>query len=677
MNKRKMSYATARMILESEQVALQVGQQYNIVTPIEDIDVANGTYVIITDLTDDKVTFKVVDTELEFTTDIAAFTEHTQLATANVNEHLGGPRPNTGDDYDKKLHEETAKKWNALSNYERMSLLSSMRYDDYAEKKEAASKGFNSLPKHVQEDVKKRIKYDSIEKLKQMYARHSKTDEAFSPADAVRVSAVMNSVYAMVNYAHALHINAIDAPNVYAVHKALEDLYEELPACADSLGEALQFDFDVTVDSSVVINEANPVKAMFDLRNDLLSIQDSLPKYAGACIDNINMLLTSTMYKMCKLGGMAKPEIAIVNESKDWSKLSDKEKLDMLKLAIMSDGLSYEAQEYVSKTLDEMPDELKASLEVLLECDESEAQDAYREFFHKKLEEFGVDSPAKLSDDKKKEFFNQIKAEWPDAKEEMLNEGLSQNDIFDIALTMLEYHGQAAVDDIDNFVNKHFSKEDAKALEDAGYDEIYKKLDANGKKAFENMLVNMFKKDIQQLSKDNNLIGMERDVMKLAKKLKMVNESANIDNANKAEFCKAYAACSDLKTLNKIEALLQKNNVKDSTAIDIAYASLPKDAQKEANSILGAAWMNESAEPQFNRKRSIMLALDYVNESMQQGDTFQLKSDLTATDGTVIPAMTMITFTGIDSNTNIATIAVENTSYAVTAIDLAAATSQL
>ena len=54
----------------------------------------------------------------------------------------------------------------------------------------------------------------------------------------------------------------------------------------------------------------------------------------------------------------------------------------------------------------------------------SPLQKAYSEFFFAMLDEFDVTSPAKLSDDKKKEFFNRIKKEWPAAKRKVTQEGL-------------------------------------------------------------------------------------------------------------------------------------------------------------------------------------------------------------------------------------------------------------
>jgi len=43
----------------------------------------------------------------------------------------------------------------------------------------------------------------------------------------------------------------------------------------------------------------------------------------------------------------------------------------------------------------------------------SEAEEtAYQKFFKKKLKEFGVTSPAKLSEADKKKFYNEIETQW-------------------------------------------------------------------------------------------------------------------------------------------------------------------------------------------------------------------------------------------------------------------------
>ena len=65
------------------------------------------------------------------------------------------------------------------------------------------------------------------------------------------------------------------------------------------------------------------------------------------------------------------------------------------------------------KFLKESVDE---ELESILEAELSKLQQEYRDYFMATLEEFGVDSPAKLSDEKKREFFAAIKSGWVKGK---------------------------------------------------------------------------------------------------------------------------------------------------------------------------------------------------------------------------------------------------------------------
>lgn len=622
MKKRKMSYRTARLVLESAevQVPVEVDQQYNIVTAMDGIELNPGTMVNVIKVTDKQIEFKVVDTESTYSTDYDTFVTHCQLQSNNVNESM--------------------------------------------------------------------------------------IDEALSPADTARLTAIISNTYAMVNYAHVLHNNDFDAPNVNAVHLALETLYTELPALADELGESCRFDYDITLDHTVVINEANPVKACFDLRNDLLSLQKDMPGYINSMIDAINGLLTSVMYKMVRLGGLQKPAIAVVTEAeaRGWSEYSVQEKLNALKLAIMSDGLAYEAEDYVDKDLKDMPKELRDALEVVTavnesanndkiaanvwasysnderkriaklagresdinvnwqkmlsdvqsdlkrimvsdgdlkedECDESEAQDAYREFFRKKLEEFGVKSPAELSEDQKKDFFNQIKAEWPDAKAEMLNEST------------------------DNMVGSIFANYFAKA-EDKKKSQVADMLDIE-KTATPEQIAKAFD---AATSNDQETCC----------KILSIDESKESDEANKVAFARAYADCNDIKKIQKIDEILLKAGQRVSTSIDIAFASVKPEIQKQLCNTLGIDWTNESkSNVNLNRKRSVIAALKYINEELEVGAELKCLKDLVTTDGTVIPAESTVSYTGIDSNTNVATVTFGENSYAVTIPDLTAATQQM
>lgn len=469
----------------------------------------------------------------------------------------------------------------------------------------------------------------------------SYVDEALSPADTARLTAIISNTYAMVNYAHVLHNNDFDAPNVNAVHLALETLYTELPALADELGEACRFDYDITLDHTVVINEANPVKACFDLRNDLLSLQKDMPGYINSMIDAINGLLTSVMYKMVRLGGLQKPAIAVVTEAeaRGWSEYSVQEKLNALKLAIMSDGLAYEAEDYVDKDLKDMPKELRDALEVVTTVNESEAQDAYREFFRAKLEEFGVKSPAELSEDQKKDFFNQIKAEWPDAKAEMLNEST------------------------DNMVGSIFANYFAKA-EDKKKSQVADMLDIE-KTATPEQIAKAFD---AATSNDQETCC----------KILSIDESKESDEANKVAFARAYVDCNDIKKIQKIDEILLKAGQRVSTSIDVAFAAVKPEVQKELCKIMDIDWTNESkSNVNLNRKRSVIAALKYVNEELEVGAELKCLKDLVTTDGTVIPAESTVSYTGIDSNTNVATVTFDENSYAVTIPDLTAATQQM
>ena len=68
----------------------------------------------------------------------------------------------------------------------------------------------------------------------------------------------------------------------------------------------------------------------------------------------------------------------------------------------------------------------------------SKLQQAYREFFLAKMEEFGVKSPVELrTDEKRKEFWNSIKKEWPAAKR-AINEGVLRKEIRKAIAEVLE-----------------------------------------------------------------------------------------------------------------------------------------------------------------------------------------------------------------------------------------------
>lgn len=655
-----MSYRTARLVLESAevQVPVKVDQQYNIVIAMDGIELNPGTMVNVTKVTDKQIEFKVVDTESTYSTDYDTFVTHCQLQSNNVNESFVDESIDKAKvsklvgsiyDYGNEGHEQKL-----IPTYKKIAKRANLENADYKKIISAANEEeLQDLYKVAMSQAKaiaKAEKYSGVsdsdrDKMKALlekeFVNESLIDEALSPADTARLTTIISSTYAMVNYAHVLHNNDFDAPNVNVVHLALETLYTELPALADELGEACRFDFDITLDSTVVINEANPVKACFDLRNDLLSLQKDMPGYINSMIDAINGLLTSVMYKMVRLGGLTKPTITVVNEAeaRGWSEYSTQERLNALKLAIMSDGLAYDAEDYVVKDLKDMPKELQAALEVVTAVNESEAQDAYREFFRKKLEEYGVTSPAQLDADKKSEFFKSIKAEWPDAKEEMLNESVS------------------------NMVGSIFANYFAKA-EDKKKSQVADMLDIE-KTATPEQIAKAFD---AATSNDQETCC----------KILSIDESKESDEANKVAFARAYADCNDIKKIQKIDEILLKAGQRVSTSIDVAFAAVKPEIQKQLCNTLGIDWTNESkSNVNLNRKRSIIAALKYVNEELEVGAELKCLKDLVTTDGAVIPAESTVSYTGIDSNTNVATVTFGENSYAVTIPDLTAATQQM
>lgn len=776
MKKRKMSYRTARLVLESAevQVPVEVDQQYNIVTAMDGIELNSGTMVNVTKVTDKQIEFKVVDTESTYSTDYDTFVTHCQLQSNNVNESFVNESIDKAKvsklvgsiyDYGNEGHEQRlipvykkiAKRANLENNIDYKKIISAANEEELQDLYKVAmsqAKAIAKAEKYSGVSDSDRDKMKAL--LEKEFVNESFVNEALSPANTARLTAIISSTYAMVNYAHVLHNNDFDAPNVNAVHLALETLYTELPALADELGEACRFDYDITLDSSVVINETNPVKACFDLRNDLLSLQKDMPGYINSMIDAVNALLTSVMYKMVRLGGLTKPTITVVNEAeaRGWSEYSTQERLNALKFAIMSDGLAYDAEDYVGKDLKDMPKELQAALEVvtavnesfinegysakaynkvidsmtveeiidimskfddkikdmrktdkgsltmiathvrrpsdmgpakevkeyilkkyedklkkadelmsatkpgkpadgsgrLNECDESEAQDAYREFFRAKLEEFGAKSPAELSEDQKKDFFNQIKAEWPDAKAEMLNES-TDNMVGSIFANYFTMVGSI-------FANYFAKAEDKKKSQVADMLDIEKTATP------------------EQIAKAFD--AATSNDQETCCKILSIDESKESDEANKVAFARAYADCNDIKKIQKIDEILLKAGQRVSTSIDVAFAAVKPEVQKELCNTLGIDWINESkSNVNLNRKRSVIAALKYVNEELEVGAELKCLKDLTTTDGTVIPAGSTVSYTGIDSNTNVATVTFDENSYAVTIPDLTAATQQM
>lgn len=442
---------------------------------------------------------------------------------------------------------------------------------------------------------------------------------------ALTIGVVASYLLQSVTEAHRIHLNN-EYPagvNGNAAHGILREYYEDMPELVDSLIEQLRYD-GVSVVAVPQYTWLCPLAGIVELIAAIDTVYDSVDNATRSELDGIKSFLKKFAWRLQNQANFVyNPEL--VSESlADWDDMSAAEKLDKLKLAIMSDKLDYNAADFVSKPIASWPEELKAAVEIVCEAMdeedwmklgdeekeakiakvlvanalgydaatlaktpmadwpeevrqafasfvfESKAQDEYRKFFLGKLEAYGVTSPAQLTEEQKKEFFNSIKAEWPKVKAEVLN------------------------------------------------------------------------------------------------------ESATSGALNKFEFAKKYAETKDINKLAALEKIFRKNSITDDYAIDVAYGMLSTADQKAASAAIGADYVDEAFKSR-NVRRSFALAKRWLNESLDAGENVVLLNALTTTDGTVLPAGTEVAYTSFDNNTNVATITVGENSYAVTLIDLATA----
>ena len=73
-------------------------------------------------------------------------------------------------------------------------------------------------------------------------------------------------------------------------------------------------------------------------------------------------------------------------------------------------------------------------------------------------------------------------------------------------------------------------------------------------------------------------------------------------------------------------------------------------------------------------KRSTMIAAAYVNENFEDNKTYKLVNSMRTIDGVEIPAGTLVTYTGNDSNVDAAYVTVGEDAYAVSFAELMQAT---
>jgi hypothetical protein len=129
----------------------------------------------------------------------------------------------------------------------------------------------------------------------------------------------------------------------------------------------------------------------------------------------------------------------------------------------------------------------------------SELQKDWREYFGAKLAKFGVNSPADLDEEKKKEFFNDLKSDWEkgkgateagkkDIEEQGVKEGeeVNEKEITAEELVKKIIKGNSRFKWLNDDLPKNYTLDDVKnALDDAGYSKEYTKYIKEGEEVNE------------------------------------------------------------------------------------------------------------------------------------------------------------------------------------------------
>jgi hypothetical protein len=166
----------------------------------------------------------------------------------------------------------------------------------------------------------------------------------------------------------------------------------------------------------------------------------------------------------------------------------------------------------------------------------------------------------------------------------------------------------------------------------------------------------------------------DKDWSELDKVLKQtLMKQWNIDESlsdNARKFAMNFVAVKDDKKLSQIDELIAKELGDVDLAIDIAYDKCSAATKKKLSELVGASFVNESA----SRKRSTMIAAAYVNENFEDNKTYKLVNSMRTIDGVEIPAGTLVTYTGNDSNVDAAYVTVGEDAYTVSFAELMQAT---
>ena len=130
----------------------------------------------------------------------------------------------------------------------------------------------------------------------------------------------------------------------------------------------------------------------------------------------------------------------------------------------------------------------------------SDLQKDWRDYFGAKLAKFGVESPADLDEEKKKEFFNDLKSDWEkgkgataagkkDMEEQGVKEGEEVNEAKEITAEELVkkiVKGNSRFKWLNDELPKNYTLDDVKtALDDAGYGKEYDKYIKEGEEVNE------------------------------------------------------------------------------------------------------------------------------------------------------------------------------------------------
>ncbi len=146
----------------------------------------------------------------------------------------------------------------------------------------------------------------------------------------------------------------------------------------------------------------------------------------------------------------------------------------------------------------------------------SDLQKDWRDYFGAKLAKFGVESPADLDEEKKKEFFNDLKSDWEkgkgataagkkDMEEQGVKEGEEVNEAKEITAEELVkkiVKGNSRFKWLNDDLPKNYTLDDVKtALDDAGYGKEYDKyIKENDEDVNEGRSIETVSKDITKLA---------------------------------------------------------------------------------------------------------------------------------------------------------------------------------